>query len=78
MTARLTGPQLRALRFYAGTRAERTAPGFPLGGAPRWDVVRKLRAAGLIENAHDPSVSFDMVATEAGRALLAQLDGGAR
>lgn len=74
MTARLTGPQLRAVRFFAGSHAERNAPGLPLGGMPRWDVVRRLRAVGLIENAHDPSVSFDMIATEAGRQLLAEVD----
>jgi hypothetical protein len=71
---RLTAPQLRALRFYAGTHAERSAPGAPLGGLPRWDVTCRLRDAGLIENAHDPSVSFDMIATDAGRRMLASID----
>jgi hypothetical protein len=71
---KLTPAQLRALRFYAGTRAQRTAPGSPLGGLPRWDVSCRLRDAGLIEYSHDPSVSFDMVSTDAGRRLLAEID----
>lgn len=67
--AGLTQPQLRALRFYAAPYGDERRK----IGMPRWDVIERLVAVGLVEPLPD-RMTFAHQLTDAGRARLAEID----